>query len=473
MASEVRAGPDHNLLNMKNLTESVLNRLAKAIMQKHSVDYPAALAILNSFKLNLVCDDRLTESSALQAALLTAVNTGKRAFLGGVFVNMPPAIPCLLPWPGGRTLNQIVQFLGGKSLGREDGPLTQTLFLGGVPDVSEDGLAIVCSGWRGGIIPVGVSCSLSSSHDFALGGILAGALGVARGFLRVSGLSSRPIEEPQGFSLWRPDLHWLSSEADGPELELLPKRLWMLGLGHLGQAYLWSFGLLPYAAPGDALFLLQDFDSAIRGNYTSGLLCEEHNLDKHKTRICAEWLEERGFRTTITERAFDSFTKRTGEEPFVACCGFDAAEPRRILAGAGFDLIVECALGAETSRFDRAIIHTFPDASRKPEEIWASAREEAVDPNIVRAFNRDGDCGIIAETLARKAVSSSFVGAFAGAFVCAEILRALHGGVRCELVQVQLRHSAPPGVIVKPENYSNRVARSGYTAARLVQRMAA
>ena len=29
-------------------------------------------------------------------------------------------------------------------------------------------------------------------------------------------------------------------------------RLWLIGLGHLGQAYLWALGLLPYLEPASA-----------------------------------------------------------------------------------------------------------------------------------------------------------------------------------------------------------------------------
>ena len=364
MAGKIWTDQNCALMNEIKVTEDTLDRLAKAIMLKHSVGYAEALAILSTFRLNLVCDGRIAQSSALQAALLTAVNTGKRAFHGGVFVSMPPDVPCLLNWPGGKTLNQVVQSLGGSFVGLQDSPFTQTLYFGCAENPVEDGLVVICSGWRGGIVPIGLSYDLPSPNDFALGGILAGALGVARGFLRVSGLSSRAVDVPQGISLWRSDLPWMSAEADGPALELLPKNLWILGLGHLGQAYLWSFALLPYVTPDEVQFVLQDFDRAVKGNYASGLLCEEYNVGKHKTRICADWLEERNFRTTITERAFDSHTKRTGNEPFVACCGFDSGESRRHLEEVGFDLIVECALGADTARFDRIILHTFPNASR-------------------------------------------------------------------------------------------------------------
>jgi hypothetical protein len=456
------------------LNENTLNRLAKTIMIKHSVGYAEAVEILGKFRLNLICDGNIAHSSALQAALLTAVNTGKRAFHGGVVVSMPPAVPCLLNWPGGQTLNQVVQSLGGTFVGLDRSAFTHTLYFGLPSDPVEDALLIACTGWRGGILPANFSHNLTNRSDFALGGILAAAHGVARGFLRVSGLSTQHLQAPEGFSLWRPDLEWTCAEAEGPPLELLPQNLWMLGLGHLGQAFLWNFALLPYANPNEAKFLLQDFDRAVRGNFTSGLLCEEHNIGKAKTRICADWLEARGFQTVITERPFDAHTKRTGDEPFIACCGFDSAEPRRLLESVGFDLVIECALGADTARFDRIMLHTFPDASRTADEIWATIPDAApVDKRLLNAFETEGDCGILAETLAQKAVSTSFTGAYAGALVAGELLRALHGGVRCELIHAHLRHSDPPKVALRTENYLNRVARSGYISAVTHERMAA
>jgi hypothetical protein len=72
------------------------------------------------------------------------------------------------------------------------------------------------------------------------------------------------------------------------------------------------------------------------------------------------------------------------------------------------------------------------------------------------------DCGILLATLEGKAVSSSFVGAYAGALVIGELLRGLHGGVRCELVKAQLRSNDSHGVVLLEDVYQNRLARSGY-----------
>ena len=447
-------------MNTANLNEDTLNRLVKAIMIKRSLGPNEALIFLSQLKLNLICDKTIAQSCALQAALLTAVNTGKRAFHGGVFVSMPHSVPCLLNWPGNQSLNQIVQGLGGNPVGLAHSPWTHTLYFGQPSAPVPDSFQLVCSGWRGGVIPAHARFELPDEADFALGGVLAAAFGVGRGFLRLSGLSTRTLESPQGLSLWRPDLDWTSAEAQGPTLEVLPKNLWMLGLGHLGQAYLWSIGLLPYSHSDEVRFVLQDFDRLVGGNYSSGLLCEEGNIGTHKTRVCADWVEARGFQTTLVERAFDANTKRTGDEPYIACCGFDAAEPRCLLESAGFELVVECALGADVDRFDRVILHTFPEASKAAAQIWADVPEAKLDRKLVDAFKTEGDCGILAETLARKSIATAFVGAFAGALTAGELLRAFNGGVRCELIQAHMRHDSHPGVVVKSENYMNRVARA-------------
>src|SRR5712692_7704842 len=174
MDRQIRPREDYAFVKTQMpVNADTLNRLAKTIMAKHSVGYAEALEILGMFWLNLIGDGKLAHSSALQAALLTAVNAGKRAFLGGVFVSMPAGVPCLLNWPGCQTLNQVVQSLGGTFAGLGHSPSTHTLYLGRPENPVEDGLLVLCTGWRGGVLPAGASLNLSSRIDFALGGILS------------------------------------------------------------------------------------------------------------------------------------------------------------------------------------------------------------------------------------------------------------------------------------------------------------
>jgi hypothetical protein len=358
-------------MNENTPTEDSFCRLSRAIIERHGCTYAEALNILGGLRLNLVCGEEIRASAALQAALLTAINAGKRSFLGGVSVSLPAGVASLLPWPSTGALNDVAVELGARPEALVRSQTSHTLYFGKAADPVEDELSVLCTGWRGGVAPAEQQVSVESAHDFALGGVLAGALGVAKGFLRVSGLSSRFVTEAQGVSLWRPDLDWRSAEADGPKLELLPLNLWMLGLGHLGQAYLWNLGLLPYQSASRGAVFLQDFDRVVAANWNAGLLCNDGSSGEYKTRLCSRWLEARGIETRIIERPFDELTKRSGEEPFVALCGFDNVKSRSLLEGAGFDLVVECGLGGDTENFDDVLLHTFPDASQKAREIWS------------------------------------------------------------------------------------------------------
>lgn len=448
------------------LNENTFNRLAKAVMEKHQIGYEQALDLLAAMRLRIICDPESLRLAAYQAALLTAVNAGCRSFLGGVFVSMPADVPALLPWPDATSLNTVVQELGGHSA-EVTGDLDATVVMGRHLPSSANAIRILCDGWRGGIQPADVeAAAFVAGEDFALGGVLAGGLAIERAFLYACGLVHHPLDRPMGTSLWRPDLDWLDEESLGPRLQYLPKRLWIIGLGHLGQAYLWSLGMLPYPSAGDAGFMLQDFDRVVPSNWTAGLLCVKGDAGEYKTRVAARWLEARGFKTAITERPYDHRTVRTGEEPFVALCGVDVASARRLLENAGFDLVVECGVGSNLADFDRLKIHTFPRASKKPEDIWPVAQDAVPHRKpsqmILEAVKDQEDCGILASSLENKSISASFVGAAAGAMVVGEILRALHDGHRFELQHIHLRSLRNGKLVPHADSYKAEMAQTGF-----------
>src|SRR5205823_9820509 len=121
---------------------------------------------------------------------------------------------------------------------------------------------------------------------------------------------------------------------------------------------------------------LQDYDESEPANLSAGLLCEDINIGEMKTRIASQWLENRGFKTRIIERPFDEKTRCGFDEPRIALCGFDNPESRGQLESAGYDLIVDAALGGDVNRFDRIVIRTFPDASEKASDIYKVAARE-------------------------------------------------------------------------------------------------
>ena len=445
---------------MERLTAQNFDRLAKAIMERHGVSYTHARETLSALHLRLICAGEIRESAALQAALLTAINTGKRAFRGGITVSLAKNVPLRVPWPGAATLNEAVFALGAQEDHGTPEGITKSLLFGDAQDMS-DANRVVCDGWRAALVPPGAKTTSLAGPDFALGGVFAGAFAVAQAFLSAAEISHREISEPVGLSLWRPDLCWLDANAAGPPLHSLPAKLWLLGLGHLGQAYGWTLGLLPFSSKTPTTIFLQDYDIVEDGNWSAGLFCDPRHVGKLKTRLAAEWLEQRGFCTRLIERAFDENSKRTTDEPRVALCGFDNPEARQVLEEVGFELVVDAGLGASLDHFDRIVLRTFPGASQKARDIYRRPSADVPAMNPALFGEADGECGIVFQEIAGKAISSSFTGACASALVVGEVVRAMHGGRRCEFLSVQLRDLDRPINPYRDECYQLRVARNG------------
>lgn len=447
---------------MHDLTENNACRLAKALIERYDITYEEAMYKLANSRLCLICDRTIANSAAMQAALITAINAGKRAFHGGVYVTIPQGIPTRIPWPGQPILADLCATIGAHLAWPGNLEMAQTIFFCLPESAGPDDLVVAASGWRGGVSPGNAPVIISNAVDFSVGGVFAGAVAVARGFIRVAGINSYRSPVVTGASLWDLDGDWRQDSSEGPELRYLPQKLWHLGLGHLGQAYIWNLGLLPYLEPEKTLFMLQDFDRIVDSNIGTGLLCDERATKQLKTRVCSRWLEQRGFQTAVVERPFDIHIAPNENEPFVALSAFDSAAARRILEMPRFDLVIESGIGGDLYNFDQIFLHTFPGASKRPEEIWAAEPKVQINPKVIQAFHPDPKCGVIAETLAGKAISTAFVGAIAGALVVAEVMRGLHGGKRSEFLRFQARRDSRPTVVQLAETYQLRFARSGY-----------
>jgi hypothetical protein len=420
--------------------EDTFNRLSIGIIEKNECSPEEALAQLSTFRVLLHCGEDIRSSVPLQAALITAVNSGTRAFLGGVFIKMPEGVNNLLPWSNDKSLNVILTDLGARVL-QEDVEDLFTLTFGLPGDIDNDKAEVIATNWQGGVFVNG-EAAIDQSGSLPMGGVYAGGLAIGLAFLKVSKLHSQALDKSVGLSLWRPDLKWLDSDTEGPESVILPASLWLLGLGHLGQAYIWNIGLLPYSDRNSVSLFLHDFDKAVKANTSAGLLCVIADAGKYKTRICSQWLEDRGIQTRLIERKFDKNTTRNEGEPVIALCGFDNAYSRTLLENAKFDFVVEAGLGDNVDTFDKIMLHTFPSKLHTALEMWKDMPMNLL-PNekVLKALTKDSEkeCGILELTIAGKAVSASFVGACAGALVISEVIKGFNQGKSCAKLVSQLR----------------------------------
>lgn len=421
-----------------------LNRLVKlAIDTGEAETIEEAQRLFAGYRLAVTAGPAVAISPTHQAALLTIVNTGRRSLLGGIEVAGIADAPLLVPLAPYRTLEEAVTGLGGKVVNavRPGAPL---IVLGDGPAGGGHGFAVrtTFEGWAGGIVPLkSDGLRLGERREFVPSGVVAGALAVAEAFQHLRASQPAAGRRTAGLSLWRPELDWRDADATGPAISRLPSALWLIGLGNLGQAYLWTLSLLPYANAGDLRLVLQDFDVLAESNDSTSLLTQQGLIGQHKTRAMAGWAERRGFKTAIVERRFAADFRVGAHEPAVALCGVDNALARAALEDVGFGRIVEAGLGGGTSDFLGFRTHVFPGA-RKAQDVWRDGAADSavrIDLPAYRSLAATGadKCGLT--QLAGRTVGAPFVGAIAGAAVVAELLRMVNGAHGYDLLDGHLK----------------------------------
>ena len=421
-----------------------LHRLVKLAMDTGEAEsLEEAQELFMGYRLAVSVGEDTGHSQTLQAALLTIVNSARRSLLGGIEVEGVDGMNLLVPVPPYRSLEEAVAGLGGRvvpSLER-GAPLVA---VGNAKPVirSQFAIRVTFEGWSAGILPLDHDdMRLGESHEFTPAGVLAGALAVAEAFQFLRGNQPVAGRRAVGLSLWRPELSWRDHFASGPAIDRLPSALWLIGLGNLGQAYLWTLGMLPYAVPGEVQLVLQDHDFLAFSNDSTSLLTCPELIRMRKTRAMAGWAEKRGFRTAIIERKFKLGFRVHDDDPSLALCGVDNEPARSALEDVGFAKVIEGGLGGGTDDFLGFRTHVFP-GGRRAKEVWKPVETNRVARADRPAYEKLADsgldqCGLT--QLAGRTVGAPFVGAIAAAIVIGEALRVVNGAHGYDLIDGHLR----------------------------------
>jgi len=411
------------------ILDSETARVRAVLVNSGRYSIPEADAKIAASALSIFIGSDAAASVAGQAAFLTAVATAARCF-GRVTVSGTTNASIIVPLPGAaRTLGEAAIVLGA-TIESEGGSARHVVIGSGWPGSSEWQIHPYWSGWIAGVAP---RPRQSGRSECALAGVAAGALAVGHAFLAEQG-DPRAGRVNLCLSLWSPDA--LPADAENPALsELsLPKSLWLIGLGNLGQAYLWSLFMLPYAEPQSVMLYLQDDDLIDRENWGTSVLVERGRYNILKTKVAEEWANRRDFRVRRIDRRFDERTRRNADEPGLALSGLDRMGPRRLLGGGGFEYVIDSGLGATAASYQDFRINVF-DAATDPAQHFEGVEDRTAETaaallqlpayeEITRQRN-DGGCG--AAMLAGKSVAVPFVSAFTGALAITQAIRIASG----------------------------------------------
>lgn len=442
--------------DLKIPTPGDLNRIVKLVIDSGDVgSIEEAEQLLRGYAAVVRVGPDALSSPAGQAALLTIVSTGKRALPGGIFVEGNIDVPLQVAMSPHRSLKRAIKALGGR-IGVVAPSGVPQIYVGEAaaePRGASIGIRCIFNGWRGGVAPLDTETIMTQSGEFALSGVLSGALAVSEVFQHLRGGFAQAGRRDVGLSLWNPERieGWATRTADEPVLEFLPSDLWLIGLGHLGQAYLWTLGMLPYAAPQELRVVLQDYDSLDPANESTSVLTDAAMRGTLKTRAMAVWAEARGFQTTLIERKFGADFRVQDGEPVLALCGVDNPGARAALEQVGFKWIVDAGLGAGVSEFLAMRIYSFP-GPRIASEIWGAGRRSPralpLNQKAYQALREAGldECGLT--LLAERTVGAPFVGVTTATLVISEVLRGLHGGKRILALDGTLRSLSDRHVVM-------------------------
>lgn len=381
-----------------------LNRTVKLAMDEgKAASYEDAERLFRSFRLKIAVAPGFTQAPAAQAAVLTLLNAARKTFLGGVELIGPLEERCTMAWFKGQSLAEVAAVFGincGPQFGE-----TPTIVVGDAnPPVTGDFCLGIQLHAQGFVLEPGGS----SGWEIAAGveaGVAAAGAAINEAFQHV-------------YCGWE-----LAGQRrirfDFAEGNRLPgkRSTWMVGLGHLGQAYLWTRALADAGRGGR--IRLTDFDTVTLSSLSTCLMVDIGDVGRKKVDAVAGRLAQIGFDVVRDDSKLSLEEDVVAPDGSVVVIAVDNIGLRRGLDRIQGARIYECGIGDGIDGFTRVQMHAFP-GSRLARDVWAGDDPRAsrpVDiskPAYQALLGKSGDaCGTT--MVASRSVATPFVGAFAGA----------------------------------------------------------
>lgn len=382
-----------------------LNRTMKLAMDEGvASSYEEAQSLFNSFKLRISIQPGFTDVPAAEAAVLTLLNAAPKTFLGGVELVGALEEYCTQAWFAGIKLGDVAQKMG---------VTTEISCSNDLPTI-----------YWGSHLP--------SSDTFCLGVILNSDGFTLSPDRAGKGAQSSPIQAgvaAAGAALYEAFQHAYRKAPTAGQREIRwslpditqespPPTMWLIGGGHLGQAFLWTVALKGNSFLPQSI-KLSDYDTVSWSSLSTCLLVNSKDVGKRKVDVIADQLELLG---VMVQRDYERLNLDTGiikSEHELAVVAVDNIALRRSLDRLHVSRILEAGIGNGPEAFTRIQLHKFPGL-RKARDIWmeddvrGARLADLSKPAYQSLLKTSGDeCGTA--LVAGRAVATPFIGAFAGA----------------------------------------------------------
>lgn len=385
-----------------------LNRTVKlALDEGRAGSLAEAQVLFKGFRLQIAVGAGFTGSQGAEAAVLTLLMAAAKTFLGGVELVGAVDERCTLAWFEGRMVSEVAIEAGatvGEGGGTQGSRLANIVVGSGHP-VGE-GFSVALTLGADGFVICPDSAARSDPHAPVEVGVAAAGAALNEAFAHL--YRGWPLAGQRRLSFRMP-----ATAA----VERLGGITWIVGLGHLGQAFAWTLALSSGRARHAVR--LTDFDSVTSSSLSTCLLVNGSDIGRLKVHAVGERLASLGLAVSMDAHRLNL----DGNGPLQAAdrviVAVDNIALRRSLDRLAGMPVFEGGIGSGVNGFTRVQFHAFP-GSRPARDVWAGAdphASQAIDisaPAYQALLKQTGDeCGTT--LLAGRSIATPFVGAFAGA----------------------------------------------------------
>lgn len=441
------------------------SRTLKALTDNSALNFQSADEMIEATHVVIIINPTVIQAAAGQAATLTAMVAASKTFRHVALVS-PSDVPLRGSLLHATSLVQAAKLLGVSVAHELSANFTHAIFIGpGQAGIVPFEVHCWWDGWRAGVRnqfdwePVGASW-------LPIAGSFSAAQAVREVFAHVRGKRGG-APRSSSISLWEP---WstIDQAESGPTEIHLVKNIALVGLGHLGQGFLWNLLLLPIH--GDQM-LLWDYQHTAEENIGTGVLTMPSDVGTRKTRVANKWLEAHGWKTALVEQKFTSDQKCSDESPPLIVSALDSPTPRRWILAADYSQMIDLGVGHGAADFEYAQLRMLPKGAM---DSWTNSEEQkSADDLLCRpAYAQMADqCGAFA--LASSSVAVPYVGLALGALAVSQLLR--YAAMESTRKILQIEFSAPDmtsagGEIAaatrSPGSYAIELAETGCTDAK-------